>query len=310
MTAPAGVEYEGIEELESPLGLSSSVVINELAKSGKWVHIENVITNGDVRWLPDLCSVDERTVLHVHLAEELRPHMRKRLQMALSIDRRVVVALRLQSLYHGEIVDFLGGVGADVVLVDAYEGRPLCEPMHVLTVLSELSVPVGYEVRTRIARRAWDDRALGSSSQKGRRFEGLLAFLLGQVGDFRVVERNYRGDTDEIDLILQIDTWSKRCWHKSGMPFLLVEAKNWADAVGQSELTLFRGKLKTRHQTTRIGLLFAASRFTSDAREQETKFALDPQIVVMIDGAQMEKWIDSADPDELLEKMVRHAMLR
>ena len=302
-------EFEGIEETEPPLGLSASVVIGELEASGKWVRVEDVVTDGDIRWRPDLCSVDGKSVLHVHLAEEFRSHMRNRLKMALSIDRPVVVALCLQSLYQGEVVDFLGEIGADIVLVDTYEGIALSEPKHILTVLSDRSVPVSYETRTRVALRAWETRTLGDSVQKGRRFEGFLAFLLGQVRDFRVVERNYRSGTDEIDLVLQIDNWSDRCWHKSGVPFVLVEAKNWAKPVGQPEVTLFRGKLRTRLQTTRIGLLFAASRFTSDAKEQEARFTLDPQIVVLIDGEQIEKWINSASPDDLLEEMVRHAML-
>jgi hypothetical protein len=48
-----------------------------------------------------------------------------------------------------------------------------------------------------------------TSTEKGARPEALVGFLLSQVEDFRVVERNLRTDT--------------------------VEAKNWSDKAGQPE---------------------------------------------------------------------------
>ena len=305
------LEYsEGTEKSESALNLTSSKVMDELKRSQEWTEEADALTNGSVSWRPHLCSADGKRVLHIHLVDELRSYLRDRLQMAVDAGTPIVVALLLKSLYESEVVEFLGEIDADIILIDADEQVTVSDAVHILTVLSDRSVPVNRETRTKVARRAWANRAIGNSYEKGRRFEGLLAFLLGQVVDFKVIERNFRGATDEVDIVLQIDNWSKRCWHKSGSPFILVEAKNWQGPVGQSVVTIFNGKLRTKRRTTWLGLLFSASTFTSEAAMQELKFAQDREVVAMIDGERLTAWIDSDEPDDYLEEVVRHAMLR
>jgi len=303
-------EFEGVEDPETTPGLSASAIIQELEASNDWMLPDAPITDGSVSWRPDLLGSDGERLLHVHLADELRSYLRSRLTMAAASGKRVVVALRLESLYQGDVVEFLGEIDADVIVIEVNEEVSLADARHILTALSDRSVPVSLPTRKKVARCAWDRRSEGSSSVKGKRFEGLLAFLLDQVADFRVVERNLRGATDEVDLVLQIDNWSPRCWHLQGVPFVLVEAKNWKDPVGQPTVTVFNGKLRTKRQTSRIGLLFSASTFTADAKMQELKFATDPEVIVMIDGEQLDKWIDSNQPDDDLEEIVRKGMLR
>ena len=59
-----------------------------------------------------------------------------------------------------------------------------------------------------------------------------------------------------------------------------------------------------------MGILFSASTFTSDAREQTLKYAQSQQVVALIDAEGLVRWIDSSEPDDVLENLVRAEMLR
>lgn len=303
-------DVEGIETSEGVLGTTAADVAELLQQSGEWAVTTDPISDGSVSWLPHARSSDGDVVVHVHLADELRSYLRQRLAMAVAAGCRLVIALRLQSLYQSQVVEFLSEVDAEVMVVDDIDGLDVAAPEHLMAALSDRSVPVEHSVRTKVAQRAWERRADGTSYAKGRRFEGLLAFLFGQVGDFRVVERNLRGASDEVDLVIQVDNWSDRCWQQSGAPFVIVEAKNRADPVDQATVTVLNGKLRTKRQSVRLGFLVTTGSFTADARMQELKFAQDSEVIVMIDGDGLVEWIESEEPDEVLERIVRRAMLR
>jgi hypothetical protein len=177
-------------------------------------------------------------------------------------------------------------------------------------VLADESVPVPPGVRRELAQNAWNERDEGTNYEKGRRLEALLAFLLGQVDDFIVKDRSFRGETDEIDIVLQIGKFTSRCWFTPGSPFVLVEAKNWAIPVNQKEISAFIVKLQTMRGRTKLGFFFAKSGFTSDAEQQELKLAATEYSLVLLGPGEIVEWINSTDPDDYLETKVRHAILR
>ena len=303
-------ELEGVEHHEGPKRLESSQVVDALVDTGEWEEDPSPITSGSVSWRPHLWSVDRSYVLQVYLVDELRSYLKKRLQMAISLGYRVIIALRLEGLYQRDVVEFLGEIDAEVIIVDDGPQISFSEPYHILDAISKRGIPVQLDVRTNIALAAWNNRTLGNSFERGRRFERLLAFLLSQVADFEVVERNLRGDTDEIDMVLQLCKTSPRCWHRPGAPFILVEARNRQEAVDQAAVTGFHGKLQTKRQRTDLGLFFSASNFTKDAIAQELKYAQDPRVVVLISGDDVVRWIENDKPDDCLEELVRQAILR
>ena len=124
------------------------------------------------------------------------------------------------------------------------------------------------------------------------------------------MERNYRNETEEIDLVLQIDNFSSRVWQKSGVPFILVEAKNRADKASQPMVSSLVTKLQTKRGNARIAFLVSLAGFTDDARMQELRFSTQDICVVMIDRLQLESLLAAANIDEQLEVLVRQAMLR
>jgi len=273
-----------------------------------WESPDAAIELGRIAWRPDLKSKKGKKLLHVHVTREFRSHLLRRFEAAVNAGYHIHVVLDIADLYRAEIVRQLAAIDAFVHVVDAVS---FAKPGHVLAVLGDLGVPVEPSLRTEIARDTWGRIDEGGIWARGNRFEALLVFLLGQVVDFRVVSRNYRTDTEEIDILLQVDNFSPRCWHETGVPFLLVEAKNWDEDVPQKEVTVFIGKILTKRGRVRIGLLFAAKGFTGDADLQETKLGQKEQIVVALIGPdKLLEWIDHRDADEYLEMLVRDAMLR
>lgn len=257
-------------------------------------------------WRPQLVSTDGSAVLHVHLATRVRPYLATRLMQATKSGKLVHVALELEALYQEETVRLLNSLDAEVHII---EGETVREAQHFLTALTDQSVPVSPAVRTTLGDTGWERRTLGNTYERGRRFEGLLGFLLSQVADFKVKERNLRGETDELDIVVQIDNYSRRCWQKSGAPFVLVEAKNWTKPVDQKEVSAFMTKLQTKRGTARFGCLVGASGFTSAAQTQILKFATQEHIMVLLEPEELQKWIASETSDDFLEDLVRRAML-
>src|SRR5205823_14487629 len=123
----------------------------------------------------------------------------------------------------------------------------------------------------------------GRTYVRGRRYEAVIAFLLSQISDFDVVERNYRTQTEELDAVIQLRSTQGRVWTGLRAPLMLVEAKNWrTTSVGQKEVSTFRVKMLGRRGTVRIGLMFGASGFTSDALDQELRFSSEDLTIVCV----------------------------
>lgn len=293
-TAPAAADADQVE-----------AVANELEETLEgWSRPTSSIAVDGFSWMPHL--VRDGGVLHVHMAESMPRYIRKRLIAAAAKGMKVSVALPMESLYDPEVLRVLAATDANVVVLD--EGE-ISEDHH-LTQLADRGIPVDIAMRQELALASWSRRGQGNNVQKGRRLEGLLAFLLSQVDGFRVFERNLRAETDEIDIVVQVDSLTGYCWYESGVPFVIVEAKNWKDPVPSHVVSLLVRKLETRRGRARIGLLFAASTFTSDAKDEELKEAKGTLCVAMLDGDAIGAWISSNEPDKFLNDLIGKAMLR
>ncbi|MET8306050.1 hypothetical protein [Micromonospora sp. NPDC005173] len=302
------------EEVLDEIGLLQALqpTVGEIVASistsdAAWVVPSEPIDLGEVAWLPSLVKESSKDIMYVHLAAEMRPYLLRRLRAAKSDGWKVHVAVDFLALSDTNTVLALGELDAYVHLI---KGNAVQAGGHVLTVLSDESVPVEQSVRSALAKATWGLRDDGTKQEKGRRLEALLAFLLGQVDDFIVKEKNFRGDTDEIDIILQLSKVSARCWYNSSAPFILVESKNWVDPVPQKEISAFIFKLQTKRGRSKIGLFFSKGGYTSDAEQQELKLAATDLVVVLIGPDEIVEWISHEDPDDYLESKVRHSMLR
>ena len=262
----------------------------------------------DVRWTPHMVWPDAGRVLHVHLSNGAPRYISRRLKEAAEKGHHPHVALPLESLYDADVVRMLSESDTYVYVLQG-EDR-ITKRCHHLAALADCQVPVEPAVRTEIGRAAWARRAQGSDNQRGRRLEALLAFLLSQVTDFRVIERNFRSATAEIDVIVQIDNFSTRCWNHPGVPFIFAEAKNRIDKAGQSVISILIRRLETSRGRARLGMAFSVGGFTADAKTEELRLSATDYCVAFFDSDAIVSMIEAKDLDDFLEKHVTKAMLR
>lgn len=307
------VEEEAVLNEEGPVGTSTQyvdeVIERYAARDRKWRLPDEPLRlgSGTVAWRPSLVSQDGSSVAYVQVTDKLRPFIERRLLAASADGLQVHVIVELSCLYNSKTLSVLESIDA---VVDVIDDERVDGKSHVLAVMADLGVPVNREVRQSLARSSWARRVAGSAWVRGRRLEALLSFLLSQVVDFRVVERNYRTATEEVDVVIQIDNYSNRCWSDQAMPFLLIEAKNWSDRIDQKEVSAFVAKILTKRNFARLGIMVGTSGFGNDARLQEMLLgAREGTAVALIGPEGIEQWIDSPDPDSYLESKVRHAML-
>ena len=305
------MKADGDEILSDPTAEDVSRVttlIKDLDPEWKPGHALSL--DSDLGWTPDLIKGDGK-VLSVHLASRIRPYLRTRLQRAAILGQEVHVAMSLEALFDEVLLEDLTAIDAQVHLV--VDMSSVRKPAPVLLQVADHGISLGNETRRSVAKKAWDlcGRAGLTPHVKGRRLEGLVCFLLSQIDDFRVVERNLRTETEELDAVIQqTQLYGVRCWSQLHAPFIFAEAKNWSSSVTQAEVSLLRVKMQGKRGSVRLGFLFAANGYTSDATAQELRFASDDLTIVLIGPKIISGWIDAEDGDGYLEKVVRRAMLR
>jgi hypothetical protein len=97
-----------------------------------------------------------------------------------------------------------------------------------------------------------------TAHDKGRTFEEISAYVFSALEGVEVTHRDARMEAEELDLVLwnaQIEA-VLRPWDD----VILVECKNWSQAIGAPVLDSFIGKLRRRSCTT--GILVAANGVT------------------------------------------------
>lgn len=266
---------------------------------------------GSLSWQPELERDDLSAILHVHLADRLRTYMLGRLRAARVAGYEVHMAMPFTSLYDEELLKALVEIEPHIHIISFSDKEEVNEPLSLLACLTDHRVRVTPETRRHIGNAALElSRREGGTYERGQRFEGFLAFLLSQVEDFDVVERNYRTETEELDAVIQQRATGGRAWANLGAPFILVEAKNWKRNVDQKEISAFRVKMQGKRGTVRLGLMVGASGFTGDAMTQEIRFASGDLTIAFLGPKELEGWIDAPNGDDYLETIVRRAMMR
>jgi len=273
-----------------------------------WAPGRTIALGEGLAWQPELVHDDPKAVLHVHLADRLRPHVVERMRAASGRGYRIHLALDLSALYDE---DLLREISTLDPIIHVVGNGPEKQQASLLATLADQGIRVTDATRVELARVGWQScQSTGTSNEKGHRLEALVAFLLSQIEDFRVVERNLRTETEELDVVVQQGrTEGGRCW-MLGVPFILVESKNWASKVTQKELSTFRVKMQGKRGTVRLGLLFAANGHTGDAYDQELRFASDDLTISLIGPDEITAWVEALDDDEFLDSLIRRSMLR
>src|SRR5262245_60419171 len=111
-----------------------------------------------------------------------------------------------------------------------------------------------------------------TNAERGRAYEDLVCYVFEQVPGVSMTRRNALNafQTEEIDVAVWNDG------HADGLFFLtniiLVECKNWSNAVGSAEVNWFDSKLRNRGLD--FGVLVATNGITGDANDLTTAHSM------------------------------------
>jgi hypothetical protein len=274
-----------------------------IAKDDRWKFPDTPLE--DPRWVPDLIRDDGSAVLHHQAGGNLLPFMVRRLKRVSELGIEVHMSCSLAALYDERLLRSLSSVHPVIHLQE--EGGVKPEPL-LLTVALQ-GIQLSRETRQQLAEDGLSRSSVdGTSHQKGRRFEAVVAFLFSQVDGFRVSATNYRTDTEEIDVVVRQLAADGRIWARDG-PLILIEAKNHAAGISQDMFSAFRTKLEVKRGRVKLGFMVSRTTVSGEAERQEAKTAMGDIAIVFLDGENLASWIPADDPDEWLEGQVEAAVL-
>jgi hypothetical protein len=133
----------------------------------------------------------------------------------------------------------------------------------------------------------WKDATSSMDAHtRGQALEEFAEAFFGMA--FKVVERNARTDTEEMDLLLERSPDTNALFNDS---YFVVECKNWrSKPVGQSVVSELLGKMQTRHR--RQAFLLTSGDFTEDARQQAAyAFASTKTEILLLSGQELEAFL-------------------
>ena len=158
----------------------------------------------------------------------------------------------------------------------------------------------------KIAHLLADGDAAGTAYEKGRKLEELAAYAFGSVPGVKFYKSNVvnNAGSEEVDVAF----FNSKV--RAGFPFLshvlLVECKNWSNAVGAVNIREFATKLK--HRACAYGVLVAANGITGNAQDRTAAhdairmaLAVDGISIVVITRQEIETWTSTAQIVDLFK---------
>jgi Holliday junction resolvase-like predicted endonuclease len=125
---------------------------------------------------------------------------------------------------------------------------------------------------------------------RGRTLEEFAGTFFSK--SFKVVERNVRTDTEELDLLLERTSETDFRFKET---YLFVECKNWrATSVGQAEVSKLLAKMQLHHRTQ--AFLLTTGDFSPEAKQQAA-YALGQKLeLLLIDQHHIAKFLPTLKP--------------
>lgn len=106
-----------------------------------------------------------------------------------------------------------------------------------------------------------------SSKAKGDALEDFIEFILKSIKGTKIVFRNRRTETEEIDLVVSCE--GEHPLRSTLGTYFMIECKNWMSSrVGAPEVREFFAKLYKRRGEIKVGYLISTGTFTEDATKE------------------------------------------
>lgn len=300
------------EEIVSAIAYEESdvdaMVAVLLEQQGNWRETSEVVDLGSgIRWLPRL-RTGSRGLVHIHATPSVSSSWLKRMELAASAGYEIHVAAPHQLWHSVSTIKALDSIGVrTLVLQPSPDDTWKLASRHrsVIELVSKRKFVLDPDALREVGVRALNRAITASTSnEKGWRFEDFLCLLFGHVSFFEIFSRNYRNQTQEIDLILR----DRRI---GGSPITLVSAKNTSSPVESDALTSLRAKMSGRRGQCTLGFLCVAGAFTRSVPIDEIGNRLANSSVVLLDGNRLRELLEHAeDLDNEVERLIIEAALR
>lgn len=270
---------------------------------------DDPVSLGSMSWRPHLQRAND--LCHVHAVERLGEHYRRRIALASTVGKRVVVAAPLSAWYVPETVETLNELDVRAALLEYKDGVWRSSEQRSV---AHLIARTGLRLPPTVFRRMGElnlsrARAATANVDRGDRFEDVLGLLFSQVSYFKVYDINYENETEEIDVVVQNLRLPER--NLPLTPIVCVSGKNVSETVGVSALSTLEKKMANRHGQCQLGFLCASGKIASTVDTDILRLSRTDKTIVPLDGESIDALL--ADPENLddnIEEHVRRAMLR
>lgn len=145
-----------------------------------------------------------------------------------------------------------------------------------------------------------------NTAVKGKAFEDLICYLFGKIPGVEITQRNSMNafNTEEVDVAI----WNDKKY--SGLYFLphivLIECKNWSNAVSSIEVNWFASKLESRGRD--FGILVANNGITGDPQDLTAAHSIlarhleNGRQIIVVDSNEIQQFQDTKDLVTIIKK--------
>lgn len=139
-------------------------------------------------------------------------------------------------------------------------------------------------------RRAWQKIIKETSKKKGKLFEDFVKMFVRLEPGFKIVKRNLRTKSEEIDILIQNKVLSPH-WLKYNSPYIMVEAKNWNERIEAKHIRDFVTKIRNHEGYSTMGFFFSTSGFSKGCESELVGIRNTPLKLALIDGEMITKFL-------------------
>jgi len=131
--------------------------------------------------------------------------------------------------------------------------------------------------------------------EKGDALESFLEYILEQIKGTKVVFKDRRTETEEIDLVVCNET--DNALNRTFGRYFMIECKNWTSSkVGSSEIRDFFVKVYKRKTEIKTGFIISTGTFTKDAIEEALQLSREV-FIVLVDNSDLANFVRDSTRD-------------
>lgn len=143
--------------------------------------------------------------------------------------------------------------------------------------------------------------------RKGALLEQLVQLLFRATPGFEQVKTNLRNESEEIDIVV-VNRADDPLWKQDGGAYLIGECKNWSSPCDAAEFRNFYMKVQSKVGRVRTGFFIAPGGFTDGFRRELTRQARADFLIIPVDDADLDRWIEADDRHAILAELHEHAV--